>query len=139
MMKDCTLREIEDRLPNGFHDARLNGLTFCLSTNEVKFDLQVFVGDPDSDMEENRERYRNATLLIQGILYFAIDPPTGIEGYPTCSSRIDGGTADEASSDALKPLKPLPDGAFAYWFYIENWNSFIHLAAKSASLQWEQA
>jgi hypothetical protein len=135
-MNDKSLREIEDLLPNGFHDARLIGFSVCLATNEAKFDLQIFVGDPDADVAEEKEKYRNSTLLLQDLCYFVVDPPTDGVNYSPQSSRIDGGVADEASPEALRPRKSTPDGAFAYWFYVEGWNSFIHIAAKVASLQW---
>lgn len=133
-MQDKNLQEIENQLPNGFHDARLEEFSFRLTKNEVQFDLQVFVGDPDAVMVEEREKYRNAKLLIKDIYYFEIDTPEGSVSFQARPSRVDGGVADETSS--VKPRRPMPDGTFAYWFYIENWNSLIHFAAKRASFNW---
>ena len=50
---------------------------------------------------------------------------------------IDAGDACDLSNPrAPRPLAPLPEGAFAYWFFIKEWNAFIHVAARGAEMEW---
>jgi hypothetical protein len=136
MIEQGSLREIEDFLPNGFHDARLREFFVSFSQREVKFHLEIFVGDPDASEEDGKERYRNATLLLRDVYYFVVDFPPDKTDFPIHAPRIDGGAADEASPDTASRKLP-PPGTFAYWFYIQDCNGFIHFAAKTALFQWE--
>lgn len=134
-----TLREIEVNLPNGFHDALLEEVTVSLVSKSVSMAMQIWVGDLDSEAEEEREAYKKATVRLNGIVYIVLDPPGADQEFSRWSAaRIDGGevTSDPASVSP-KPRCVLPVGAFAYWFFVEPWNSFIHVAALSASIEWE--
>lgn len=61
------------------------------------------------------KKYQPATLFISGLVYFVIEPP----GPPNIAhaepSRVDGGSS-ELEQAAYRLPKPLPDGAFTYWF-----------------------
>jgi hypothetical protein len=35
-------------------------------------------------------------------------------------------------------LPPIPNGAFANWIYLGDWNAFIFVAAQDAHLQWRE-
>jgi hypothetical protein len=37
-----------------------------------------------------------------------------------------------------RPGVTLPEGSFAYWFFVNNWNSFIHVAAMDAQFEWKE-
>jgi hypothetical protein len=131
-----SLREIDDSLPNGFHDALLNGMMIDFASNRAELDLRLCVGDPDAATEDEREAYRSAKLFLYGLVYFVIDAPAfGHTHSETKELRIDGGEATEDSS-AQKPRGNLPADAFAYWFFVQEWNSFIHVAARGVNLQW---
>jgi len=133
-----TLREIQESLPNGFHDALLDEVTVSLVSNSVTMALQVWVGDLNSKARDEREAYKKAIVRLNGIVYFILDPPGENQEFSNFSAaRIDGGEAiSESAILSPKPLCILPEGAFAYWFYVEPWNSFIHVAALSASIEW---
>jgi len=138
-MDSCeSLSEIEARLPNGFHDAYLETVTLDLAANTARMDLQLLVSDLDAVTEEEREAYRRATLQLKGLVYFVIDPPG-----PKGEWKQDGGVSldagdatDDSNPKAPRPLMPLPTGTFAYWFFVRDWNAFIHVAARGATLQW---
>jgi hypothetical protein len=126
-----TLEEIDLSLPNGFHDSSIVSVRLDYVQRTAEIDLKIHVSGPD---DENKEKYQPATLFISGLVYFVIEPP----GPPNIAhaepSRVDGGSSE--LEQAAYPLpKPLPDGAFTYWFFVSNWNSFIHIAALSADLR----
>ena len=138
MNKAKSLKEIDLELPNGFHDAFLEKLTLNYLSNSAELDLELWVGDPDTKTEEEREATRKARLYLNDLLYFVIEPP--YPGYKYTKDRgvgLDAGDAMEDSNPkAPKPQGDLPDGAFAYWFFAGDWNAFIHVAALSARLDW---
>ena len=118
------LKEIEDNLPNGFHDALLEKLMIDLTCNSADMELQLFVGDPDASTEQEREAYRRAILRLSDLVYFVIDvPEKSHESSKKKSLRIEGGDAtDNSNPRSPKPCSALPSGAFAYWFFVEQWN-----------------
>ncbi len=131
-----SLRQSDEETPNGFHDARLLNFTIDLVNDQAKMCLQMLVGVPRCQTEEEQEGYRAATLTLQGMVYFAIEPPDPDRGF--CNAQgvfIDAGDATETDNPrAPRPRGPLPDNAFAYWFYVVDRNSFVHIAARSATL-----
>jgi len=131
-----SLTEIEQELPNGFHDAGLERIDVCFLTGQVKLIFQLCLGDPDAETTEDRETYRRAALTLSGVIYFVVEPPEdGRDYFGPGPLRVDGGEAAKGLK-APKPFKPLPEDVFAYWIFVEHWNSFIHLAASSATLEW---
>jgi len=135
-----TLKEIDYDLPNGFHDAILETLTLNYAANSADLDLNLWVGDMSAPPGEEREARKRARLHLTDLVYFVIDPPYPDPEYgygPYDGLWIDAGDAGEVSDrEELKPKADLPPDAFAYWFFIDDWNSFMHVAAKGASLEW---
>jgi hypothetical protein len=135
-----TLREVEDRLPSGFHDAYLEAVKLDCVSNAATMELDLDVGDPDAATKEEREARRKATLFLRGLVYFAIEPPDPRYEYSQGNGLwVDAGdAAGESNPRAPRALRPLPEGASAHWFYVSSWNSFIHVAAREAELQWRE-
>jgi hypothetical protein len=127
-----TLAEIEQQLPNGFHDAEIRSCTLDFMSRTVSFVLDVWIGDMASSDESQRERYRAGTLAIAGVAFCQIEAPD-----PTYPFR----EAKPLRVDLCKP-EPSPIGSaasaasFQARFYVSNWNSFINLAADDAKLEW---
>jgi len=113
-------------------------VTINFASNSAELGLELWVGDLHAEAEEEVEVYRRAKLCLADLVYFVIDPPG--PGYaPPLGGMlwIDAGDAtDESNPRAPRPLSELPNGTFAYWFWVGPWNSFIHVAAKGASLEW---
>ena len=134
------LIELENTLPNGFHDAFLETLTLNYAANNAELVLNLWVGDLHATTEEEREAYKRAKLYLTGLVYFVIDPPYHDPEYKYEEGEglwLGAGDAREISDrEDLKPKADLPDDAFAYWFYVHEWNSHFHVAAKGASLEW---
>ena len=125
-----TLEEIEQSLPNGFHDSTISSVRLNYVQRTAEMDMELWMSGSD---DEDIEKYRPATLSITELIYFVIEPP----GVPNTShaepSLVDGGSS-ELEQSAYPLPKPLPAGAFTYWFFVSNWNAFIHVAASSAEI-----
>lgn len=126
-----TLEEIEQSLPNGFHDSTIAGVRLDYVQRTAEIDMELWMSGSD---DEDIETYRPATLSITELIYFVIEPP----GVPNIShaepSLVDGGSS-ELERPAYRLPKPLPADAFTYWFFVNNWNAFIHVAALNAEIR----
>ena len=64
-----TLEELDNSLPNGFHDAEI----FSFEVNYVeaiaKFHVNLLTGSPD-DPEPERQAYQEAFLDVSGLCFF---------------------------------------------------------------------
>src|SRR4029077_14515744 len=133
-----TLDQLEDTLPNGFHDAEIFSLDLDYVGGIAKFHLNLLVGWPD-DPEPERQAYQEATLVVTGLCFCSIDPP-----YPNYPFRPDGKpicvSGDPAKSDHLPSLpllaKEFPPGTWCYRFFVHDWNAFIYIAARDAEVTW---
>ena len=125
-----TLEEIAQSLPNGFHDSTITGVRLDYVQRTAEMDIELWMSGSE---DEDSEQYQTATLSITDLIYFVIEPP----GVPNTShgeaSLVDGGSS-ELEQFAFRLPKPLPAGAFTYWFFVSNWNCFIHVAALSAEI-----
>jgi hypothetical protein len=85
---------------------------------------------------ERREAYKEGRLQISGLLFLVMEAPSA--GYPFKDStrlRVDGcDMSKQIDSDLLRSLPP--DG-FVRSFFVNEWNSFIHIAAKEAAIVWK--
>jgi hypothetical protein len=140
-----TLAELDDSLPNGFHDAEITKFVWDFAAESAAFEVILLVGDPDGEDYEAREARRNGTLEVSGIVFVAIDPPfpRGLDPRPYKPSgafQIDGVVTDEKVFAVLPKLKPeLPPDTEIFSFYVINSNSFIHIAAKEANVVWQDS
>jgi hypothetical protein len=131
-----TLEEIENETPNGLHDAELRSIRIDYSSRTALLGVNLHVGLPSDASDSAREAYRAAEIVISGLVFVAIDPPASDR-----LSQVEGGLwidAGPGTRETLNPdaLKALPADAFVHWIYVREWNSFIHIVARSASLNW---
>jgi hypothetical protein len=136
-----TLVEIEDQLPNGFHDSALKGLAVDYERRTVRFHLAISVGDADGP-REHRDDCRDAQLELSGMIFLVVDPPDGstdfgssgelwiMDGYETRS------IPEYAKSIDSKLLDTVGKDAFAHSFFVNDWNSYIHVAARDCAIRW---
>jgi hypothetical protein len=133
-----TLEELDGKLPNGFHDAKIFSLELDYAAGVAKFHLDLLVGWPD-DPEPESQAYQEANLVVSGLCFCSIDPP-----YPTYPFLPNGKpismSGDPAKSDHLAFLPDLaarfPGGTWCYRFFVRDWNAFIHVAGRDAKLTW---
>jgi hypothetical protein len=77
-----TLTQIDDELPNGFHDAEIEQIDWDLEHGSIVLDIDFWVATDDSE----RELRRKGRVELQEIFYFAIDPPAPRELDPKATS-----------------------------------------------------
>jgi hypothetical protein len=119
--------------------------TTCISTKLVldferriaTFHVDVWVGDPSSDVEDRREATRSGELVLEGLLYCILEPPDSRYSFAKPQALW---SVDLYEPDPEMPLvKGLAPDAFAGRFFISQWNAFIDVAATAAILRWSDA
>jgi len=130
---NLTLNTIEANLPNGFHDALIKGISVDYAERRIVIAIGILTGQPSAPTEEERESYSDALLIIDDFLFCIIEPPD--RQYPFESAgplRVDSGSGNP---QGLPFLENIPPDAFTLWFFVNEWNSFIYIAARAAHLE----
>jgi len=131
-----TFEELDASFPNGFDDAEVLGIRIDYFTREARLSLNLR-GSPPEDPEA--DEYERAELAVYGLYYFSIEPPDPSHlFYPEISKiTVDGLPEDPEHFPLFEVLRPkLGANAFCCRFFVHDWNSFIHLAAKDAQFSW---
>lgn len=135
-----TLSDVEATLPNGFHDAEIAELVWDYRTNSASFMMELWVAE---EGDESPEVYRTGRLDLKGIIFIMIDSPSPREldpkpyKYASGALQIDGFKTTESMLPNLAALAATVSlAASPYSFYVANWNSYMHIAAKDAELVW---
>ena len=125
-----TIEELENRFPNGFHDAYLVGLTVEFPSASACVELDVDCDDPDPAV------YTRIKFRLNGLSLFIVDPPDVRIALSYGETIWVSGceTSDEMLSDLATYRKNVPPGSFFYSFFMSHWNCFVHLAATNAEL-----
>jgi len=124
-----TFQEVERILPNGLHDAELVRVDIdyegCRAIFEVNLDVSRY---PDTE-----DHYRRGRLIFSGIEFVVVDPPAAKRAFGV--SMIDGGDGQPATSPCSLP--ELPQDCFLCWIFVDRANSFIRVAARTVTHQWD--
>ncbi|MDP9337666.1 MAG: hypothetical protein M3P45_02240 [Acidobacteriota bacterium] len=133
-----TLDELDNTLPNGFHDAEIFSFEIDYVAGTAKFRMNLLTGGPE-DPGLERDTRQEAILIVSGLCFCSVEPPWSTypflpDGKPIMVS------GDPAKSDHLPSLADLtskfPSGTWCYRFFVDDWNAFIHIAAGDAQLTW---
>jgi hypothetical protein len=139
-MKQLVIQEIlGDQYPHAsFHDAVMEEINISYLNRQVEIRCKLYVGDPDSDLV-SRETVAHGLLLMTGFIYLSIDPPDQNYNY-------DEGGLDISYDDSVKNIsheslrckipQDIPEDAFVHCFHINNYNSFLLIAATGAQFSW---
>ncbi len=131
-----TFKELDHELPNGFHDAILHDLRIDYLRGSAVLRMELDFGDPDGPKPED---YRSGEVKVTGMCFCSIDPPSHDhpyvpDGYPL---NVSGDPAKPDRFPAFEELsRTLPPGVLCYRFYVDEWNSFINIAAKDVQISW---
>src|SRR5487761_741607 len=132
-----TFEEAEKTLPNGFHDAKIVNITLDYPSNILVMTLKILVGIPG---QSDQEEYGSAKLTAKDLYFCFIDPPD-----PTYPFRPNGkalgvcGAPESRESPVIESLlRKLPEGVSFYRFFVDRWNSFIHVAASDIQISWSK-
>jgi len=129
-----TIDELDQSLLNGFHDAFIHTIRLDYAKRTACMEMSIWVDDPD-ESPEFRELYRDAVLEFEGMQCVLLDPPH--PDYPFARAEPLWVDLDVRPPDPpIEAFAKLPKGAFVARFYVRNWNSWIDVAATSASLRW---
>ncbi|MCU1285817.1 MAG: hypothetical protein JWO13_2167 [Acidobacteriales bacterium] len=130
-----TIDEVEDTLPNGFHDAELHSIQIDYGAKIAKFVITADMTAPDEAVEVND---RKVELIVSGLIFISIDAPDPSYPYTEKSYRIGGFFSSGKEIEALKVQginAALPPGAFYNVAFVNDWNSFIHVTGMNAELK----
>ena len=137
------LEELEKTLPNGLHDSRVSRIAVDYHQRKLTLDLDVWTGDMTNDRPELREAYRRGHILISGLLFAVkpLDPAVFFSvpdpRYPFLNSdRLTIDACDMSKNLSAELMNSLPAGAFFRSLWVNEWNAFIHIAARNAELIW---
>jgi hypothetical protein len=130
-------QDLEDSLPNGFHDAKLKNVSIDYVERLLTMQMELLVGTPEA---ADREEYRTATLTATGLYFCVIEPPDVKYPLITKHSPI-GISGDDGWPDMLTDLAAGLAGTnpdFTYHrFFSDDWNSFIYVAADNVEMSWD--
>jgi hypothetical protein len=129
------LEELEKTLPNRLHDSRVSRIAIDYEQRKLALDIAVWIGDWGTDSLDRREEYRLGKVLIDELLFAVFEPPDPT--YPFSNSAeltIDG--CDMRKNLSADLISSLPVDAFFRSVWVNEWNAFIHIGAKKASLIW---
>ena len=138
-----TLEELADTLPNGFHDSALQNLSVDYVRRTAQMEMSIKVGDSDGPAEQ-RDDVRDARVEASGVLFFVVDPPDPRPGYDFKSPGelwvVDGyetrSIPEFTKLITRDMLESLPPEAFVHSFFISEWNSYLHIAARDCAMKW---
>src|SRR5215469_12920396 len=120
-----TFREVEERLPNGFHDGVIRGISIDFANPSILLAMDLHAGSP---RDADPERYRAGTLRVASPYLFFIEPPDPRYRFIPHGSalNVDGDSVRPGESPAIDRLLPvLPRDATVSRFFLEEWNSFV--------------
>jgi hypothetical protein len=67
-----TLAQIDQALPNGFHDAEIEQLNWNFLQGSIVFEMDFWIASPD---DQDRERRRRGRIELQSVTFLAMEPP----------------------------------------------------------------
>jgi hypothetical protein len=127
--------EIENKLPNGLHDAIMRKYSVDYEKSTAIFDIDVWVGDLESKSTTERESYKSGVLKFEGLEYFVVEPPCEVKGTIELFSFSVG----DPDVEEIKPSVILPKttkDSFRTYFFIYKLNAFIHVSAKKVEFNY---
>jgi hypothetical protein len=125
------IADINDRLPNGLHDAEIEIMTEDIRASSLSLQLMVWVGTMD-DPPSLRERYRRGRLLFEQVHLFAVTHPR----HPDADHSVI--LTFESNSNLAPEFKaspPFGDSAYRLFFG----SSEMDIAAGRVRFDWIDA
>lgn len=127
-----TLAGLVEKLPWGLHDAYLEALSIDWAGATASLSLRLTVS-------ERQDQERRARIDLAGLVFCSVEPPEidparGYTPTPAQGLWIDAGPG--AAPGAMGTMPAVPEGCFLHWLFVKDWNRFIHVCARDASLTW---
>ncbi|NYF88977.1 hypothetical protein RBB79_05485 [Tunturiibacter empetritectus] len=128
-----TLKELEDTLPNGFHDAQIGSIAVDFLTSSATLRLKILTSLPDTE-EETGVLYREIAIQLEGLRGIHLTSFGSMKNYPNlnCWMKVQGFKPTEDSL-SVPNMRGLDSDTF-YGFFVHDWNDSIYLSAETATL-----
>ncbi|MGE5343396.1 MAG: hypothetical protein ACM3SY_18155 [Candidatus Omnitrophota bacterium] len=131
-----TIQEIEEKLPNGFHDAEIEDINLNFVNKLARIDLNIWIGDI-----KDPEKYQKARLYFTDFLFLSIEPPYE-KTYFLNTLTVDLESNDDDILDKYESFKVLkkflPEGYLITCFVLLNHDTLMYFVAKDVKFEWIQ-
>ena len=127
-----TLEELERTLPNGLHDGEISTILVNYVERRVTMELCAWVS---GEIPPN-ELYRKGTLILEGMQFLVIEPPDPRYKFAESALLWVDVTHERKHLPVFPAISKVPSDCFVSGFFVREWNSFIWVAARDASLVW---
>jgi len=132
-----TFEEVEQSLPNGFHDAALRGISADFVNLSIKLEMELHAS---VEGDANPERYLRGVLSVTRPYLFFLDPPDSRYGFiprgmPVNASGFALKAGKDPKIDAL--LQRIPADATAFVFFLDDWNTYLYVAGATVQFSWD--
>ena len=131
-----TFEELDKELPNGFHDAELHDLRIDYVSGSAILRMGLDFGSYD---RSNSPDYRVGELRVSGLYFCSIETPDPNYPYLPDGSplNVSGDPGKPETRRALEELSStLPPGVRCFRLFVNEWNSFIYIAARDVLICW---
>lgn len=122
-----------------FHDSILQRIGVDYVKRELKMEFQISIGNPDASVEKELEGCRAGRLTFSELHFFIVEPPDSEfqchEAEGLWMVNYDLMDTEELLQEHKLPQQ-IPEETFVVRFFVNDWNSFIFVAAKEASFKW---
>lgn len=129
------LKDLELKLPNGLHDAKITAISRDLDAEMVDVRLQVLVGLPEDEPARQNE-FRSARLRFKNAKIVIIEAPDVGSAFASGGGVNFVLTEDEAGSIASELLEKLQGKYHTYTFFVQEWFSNLRIAATDLEFAW---
>jgi len=128
------IEQIEQSLPNGFHDAYLTRFAMNLVVRDVELSLHVLIADDD---HPRAERYGSSKLTLQDYAVVTLEPAVAYREIKRGEGlEVDRVRLSEEDYRALREAGyEIPAGNFWLALFVYSWNSRIIINARDATLE----
>ena len=132
-----TFEELDNALPNGFHDAKMREISLDLISPLITIKMDLLVGLPNTP---DPDAYRQGTINVVAPCLFVVDPPDpdypfAPDGLPVNVSGWIVRSGENAKLDVL--LKRLPPETTVFGFFLDDWNSYTYIAGARVEFSWD--
>ena len=134
---EMTFQELEQKLPNGFHDAAIRKIQLDFMGRSVEIEMDILMAGPD---DPDPELCRVGKLRMAPTYLLFIEPPDPRYSFiPDGESlKVDGDSVKVGQNAEVDRLLPtLPQNVTTYRFFLEKWNAFLYLAGGGVELSWD--
>ena len=128
-----TLAQLEEILPNGFHDAELLGVDLDERSGLAILRMRLLTSRPPEGLDEELIEYRLAALSLSGLLIFTA--PEQLLQSSWSKLDVQGFVPSEQQWPQIASLDE-ESKHLAYSFFVHDWNASIHTVASQATLSW---